>query len=262
MGKVEQQTAKAEALQEALAIARGTASSPNDMVTVEVGADGTLHSIQLSEQGSRLSATQAAEIIFEIHKIGLARAIAVLNDAVAQIDDGDDPHDEEADTEASAPVADVTPVSTAESEPVSDDANWPTIRPYRLLDEDEQDLSAEHQSAEFSYGSMEHLIRPYQLPEDDSAYVRILPNPPPRRRFPGVTTTEAERVSTSRQGGDSYQRADLGREADILDSPAMGAPEDPISPAAADPPTSQIREDEELFSVYDSPWDDWDYGSR
>ncbi|MGW0246735.1 hypothetical protein ACWDYH_08855 [Nocardia goodfellowii] len=254
MGEPDQQLAQADVVREALAIARGTASSLNDMVTVEVGADGTFHSIQLSEQGSRLSASQLVEIILEIHKVGLARAAAVLEDAVAQVDDVDDAN-VGVDAEASGPVADQAATSKAAPEAVAEHPLWPTIRPYRHPEEDEEELSEEHALAEDSYGAMEHVIQPYQPPENDSFFARVLPGPPPSRRFPSAARPEVMHDSASQHAGGKSQQ---------------GGPESPADPAAGgleqsravDWQASQIRANEDIFSMYESPWDDWDYGLR
>ncbi|MFE3000939.1 hypothetical protein ACFXG4_38890 [Nocardia sp. NPDC059246] len=63
-----------------------SASTANNEVTVHVGPDGSLRTIQLSDLGHRLSPAQLADTVIRLHALALAQARAAITDAVAQLD--------------------------------------------------------------------------------------------------------------------------------------------------------------------------------
>lgn len=77
-----------ERLQDAIASARGTATTPDESVRVVVGANGALHSIYL-EETAKLSARQLAEIVVELHEVAMAKASATVQEAIQNLTDGD-----------------------------------------------------------------------------------------------------------------------------------------------------------------------------
>ncbi|AYF78179.1 hypothetical protein D7D52_34995 [Nocardia yunnanensis] len=62
------------------------ASTAYKEVTVQVGPDGSLRSIQLSDMGHRLSPDQLTETIIRLHALALAQARTAVNDGVAQLE--------------------------------------------------------------------------------------------------------------------------------------------------------------------------------
>src|SRR5690349_5419304 len=88
-------------LQAALAQAYGTATTVDQAVTVQVGANGTLRSIELSERGSELPARELVAVITQLHELALTRAGTALSAAVARLQEADEPEeapDQPADT--------------------------------------------------------------------------------------------------------------------------------------------------------------------
>ncbi|MEG8181353.1 hypothetical protein GZH49_22865 [Nocardia terpenica] len=60
---------------------RATASSRTGAVTIEVGADGAIHGIDLSDTGQRLPAERVAMLIAALHERALAAARAMVDEA-------------------------------------------------------------------------------------------------------------------------------------------------------------------------------------
>ncbi|MET8777626.1 YbaB/EbfC family nucleoid-associated protein [Nocardia sp. NPDC004654] len=77
-------TARVERLQDAMARARGTASSADGSVTVVVGANGVLHAITVSEP-STLTARRLADVVVELHKLAFTRAGDAVREAIEQL---------------------------------------------------------------------------------------------------------------------------------------------------------------------------------
>ncbi|TQM30645.1 YbaB/EbfC family nucleoid-associated protein [Nocardia bhagyanarayanae] len=85
MGDQGPATARIERLQDAMARARGTASSADGSVTVVVGANGVLHAITVSDS-STLTAGRLADVVVELHKLAFTRAADAVREAVEQLD--------------------------------------------------------------------------------------------------------------------------------------------------------------------------------
>ncbi|MFC9967616.1 YbaB/EbfC family nucleoid-associated protein [Nocardia ignorata] len=89
MGDVDPVSGQIERLQRALTDARGTATSADGTVRVEVGANGTLHRIELGVGGEDLEPRRLVETIVELHRQATVDVAASVRDAVASL--GSDP---------------------------------------------------------------------------------------------------------------------------------------------------------------------------
>lgn len=114
MADVDPVAGKIERLQQALLRTRGVASSTDQSVTVEVGANGALHAIRLDENGERLHPNDLILRIIELHAVALSEAGSAMREAVAQLDS--DPRIQ-ADRERIADALESPPPQEA-SEPV------------------------------------------------------------------------------------------------------------------------------------------------
>ncbi|NKX90954.1 YbaB/EbfC family nucleoid-associated protein [Nocardia coubleae] len=85
MGDVDPVSGQIERLQRALTDARGTATSADGTVRVEVGANGTLHRIELGVGGEDLEPRRLVETIVELHRQATVDASASVRDAVASL---------------------------------------------------------------------------------------------------------------------------------------------------------------------------------
>ncbi|MFE3445002.1 YbaB/EbfC family nucleoid-associated protein [Nocardia sp. NPDC059180] len=89
-----------DALTYAMSERRSTATSVGGAITVSVTADGSIHSIQLSEAGHRLPADQVADLIKQLHATALAEAQQVVAETMSALGD-------------ELPSADVPPAPTS-----------------------------------------------------------------------------------------------------------------------------------------------------
>ncbi|WP_433662688.1 hypothetical protein ACQPW1_11395 [Nocardia sp. CA-128927] len=76
-----------EMLTFALSERRSVASDPTRSVTIEVTADGAIHSIRLSDAGRRICAEQLVEMIKQLHATATAEAQQAVKDIVVGFDD-------------------------------------------------------------------------------------------------------------------------------------------------------------------------------
>ncbi|MFI6045323.1 hypothetical protein ACIA8C_27085 [Nocardia sp. NPDC051321] len=76
-----------EMLTFALSERRSIASDPTCSVTIEVTADGAIHSIRLSDAGRQLPAEQLTETIKQLHATATAKAQHAVKDVVAGFGD-------------------------------------------------------------------------------------------------------------------------------------------------------------------------------
>ncbi|WP_278264288.1 YbaB/EbfC family nucleoid-associated protein [Nocardia sp. AG03] len=142
MGDIDPVSGHIERLQRALTDARGKATSADGTLRVEVGANGTLHSVELGEGGADLDPRVLVSMIVDLHREAVADAAAVMREAVAAL--GSDPRlqegrqevvdklarprpvDENPDTTASSTTGDTSPAEephppTRASVPTPDD---------------------------------------------------------------------------------------------------------------------------------------------
>ncbi|MFB7874965.1 YbaB/EbfC family nucleoid-associated protein [Nocardia sp. NPDC056064] len=89
MGDIDPVSGHIERLQRALTDARGKATSADGKLRVEVGANGTLHSVELGEGGADLDPRLLVSMIVDLHREAVADAAAVMREAVAAL--GSDP---------------------------------------------------------------------------------------------------------------------------------------------------------------------------
>ncbi|MBF6202682.1 YbaB/EbfC family nucleoid-associated protein [Nocardia sputi] len=85
MGDIDPVSGHIERLQRALTDARGKAASADGSLRVEVGANGTLHSIELGEGGAYLDPRRLVEMIIDLHRAAVADAAAVMRETVAAL---------------------------------------------------------------------------------------------------------------------------------------------------------------------------------
>lgn len=74
-----------ERLQRALSEARGYASSDDGSVKVEVGANGSLYGIHLSEGGGVRTARELAAMIADLHRVAAGDAAVAISDALTAL---------------------------------------------------------------------------------------------------------------------------------------------------------------------------------
>ncbi|MFD3463412.1 YbaB/EbfC family nucleoid-associated protein [Nocardia fluminea] len=208
--------AQIEQLQEAMLRIRATASSTDQSVTVEVGANGFLHEIRLSESGLRLDPKLLVEQIIGLHSLAHTQAIdamrATVEDLQAETATADDPEPVGSDLDSPQAEPDAQPTASLESAPPSDeqpreenlsqttdhppnDASGP---PDLSPDSREQIFDATHADVarrEDPEDRMTHVIRPHEPPGDggiydliepgdDNPYATVIASPPPPRRVP------------------------------------------------------------------------------
>ncbi|MEV6658417.1 YbaB/EbfC family nucleoid-associated protein [Nocardia fluminea] len=210
------ESARLEHLQEALLRIRGTASSSDQSVTVEVGANGALHDVRLSESGLRLDSKLLVDHIIGLHRLAYAEASdamrATVEDMRAETPAGDDSEriddpdesESDSDTPQSASATSPEPGSTDDEksqEKIPPQTHDPQPDPAPGLSPDASDrVHDAPQVADVPSGDpldrMAHVIRPYAPsgegvniydpiePGEDNPYAAVIASPPPPRRVP------------------------------------------------------------------------------
>ncbi|MFJ2665378.1 YbaB/EbfC family nucleoid-associated protein [Nocardia fluminea] len=208
--------ARIERLQEALLRIRGTASSSDQSVTVEVGANGSLHDIRLSESGLRLDPKLLVEQIIGLHRLAHAEASdamrATVEDLQAEIateDEsepiGNDLNSAEVEPDAQ-PTASLEPASRADEQPREENSAQVTDpQPNEAPEPPDPGPDSRDQIHDTSpvavarsvdpEDRMAHVIRPHEPPGDggvydliepgeDNPYATVIASPPSPRRVP------------------------------------------------------------------------------
>ncbi|MFD3428118.1 YbaB/EbfC family nucleoid-associated protein [Nocardia fluminea] len=201
-----------EHLQEALLRIRGTASSNDQSVTVEVGANGSLHDIRLSESGLRLHPKQLVEQIIDLHGLAHAEASdamrATVEDLQAEAASGHDSESMVNDLDSSEAETAAQPAALLEPTPPNDEQPCEESSPQA---DDRQPIEAPEppepsaeprdqiHDAAADVARMEdrmaHVIRPHEPPGDgriydliepgeDNPYATVIASPPSPRRVP------------------------------------------------------------------------------
>ncbi|MEU5405863.1 YbaB/EbfC family nucleoid-associated protein [Nocardia asteroides] len=227
--------ARLEYLQEVLLRIRGTASSSDSSVTVEVGANGALHTVRLSESGRRLDPQQLVDHIVVLHRLAHAEAGEAMRatledhtvetstadvnaqtgddldeavagsstpvDAPAESPQPEPPNDEQPHDEASPRQRNPDPSPTPEPPDLSPDAQGRT---------DEAALSAVAHGTD-PENQPAHLIRPHQpandsrdtydviTPGEDNPYATVIADSPSPRRVPLPRRARSQTVSDGAQ---------------------------------------------------------------
>ncbi|MFF2082618.1 YbaB/EbfC family nucleoid-associated protein [Nocardia sp. NPDC058176] len=122
MGDIDPVSGHIERLQRALTDARGTATSADGSLRVEVGANGALHRIELGADGVDRDPHRMVAMIVELHREAMADAAAVMREAVAAL--GSDPRLQEGRQEVadklsrpqSASGTELSPLATGEAD--------------------------------------------------------------------------------------------------------------------------------------------------
>ncbi|WP_082843619.1 YbaB/EbfC family nucleoid-associated protein [Nocardia salmonicida] len=212
-----------ERLQEALLRIRGTASSSDQSVTVEVGANGSLHDIQLSEVGLRLDPKLLVELIIGLHRLAHTEASDVMRATVEDLqaetaaEDESEPIGNDLDSpdvEPDAqPPASLEPSSPADEQPREEN---PPLATDPLPNEAPEPPDPSPDSRDQIHDAppvavarrgdpedrMAHVIRPHEPPGDggvydligpgeDNPYATVIASPPLPRRVPSPRPTSS-----------------------------------------------------------------------
>lgn len=211
--------ARLEQLREALLRIRGTAASSDQSVTVEVGADGALHDVQLSETGLGLDPKLLVDHIIALHRLAYAEASDAMRATVEDLqnqtrmgnnsertdDLGGSESEPDAPRSRSATLLEPAPPSEEKPQeesspqahepqpnPAPDPAN-PRPDPRERTHDTPQVADAPSGVPE---GRLAHVIRPYEPsydgdgmydliePGDDNPYAAVIATPPSPRRVP------------------------------------------------------------------------------
>ncbi|WP_336088132.1 YbaB/EbfC family nucleoid-associated protein [Nocardia sp. SSK8] len=274
----EADNAQLDYLQEALLRIRGTASSSDGSVTVEVGANGALHAVRLSDPGPCADPQQLVDCVIDLHRLAHAEAgeamRATLEELQAEIalDDetepaGDDPAEPDAGSDPEPPPpadsdsdSDSAP-SNGESPREDIDAGQADSPPDETSDHKTPDRS-ERVSEEAGANSHDdeqapalaiqppppsddHRIYDVIAPGDDNPYATVIADPPAPRRVPPPSRV------FSRPYADIEDRS--------APRPAIPAQHDPISLSEGESPSihDYLRYD---YLGQDEPWcsSDWE----
>ena len=200
--------ARIERLQEALLRIRGTASSSDQSVTVEVGANGSLHDIRLSESGLRLDPKLLVEQIIGLHRLAHAEASDAMRATVEDLqaetatEDESEPIGNDLDSPEVEPDAQSTaslePASPADEQPREQNSPQATDPlPNEAPGPGPDSLHDAQPVAVARSGDpedrMAHVIRPHEPPGDggvydliepgeENPYVTVIASPPSPRR--------------------------------------------------------------------------------
>ncbi|MEU4417699.1 YbaB/EbfC family nucleoid-associated protein [Nocardia salmonicida] len=264
----EADSAQLDYLQEALLRIRGTVSSSDGSVTVEVGANGALHAVRLSDPGPCVDPQQLVDHVVDLHRLAHAEAgeamRATLEDlqAEAAMDGepehaGDDPAEQDAGPDPQPPSptdSDSTP-SNGEPPREDTDAGRADSPPDEMPDHETTDRS-EGTSEEAGANSHDdvhapalaiqpptpsdhHRVYDVIAPGDDNPYATVIVDPPAPRRVPPPSRV------FSRSYPDIEDRS--------APHPAVPAQHDPISLSEGDSPSihDYLRYD---YLGRDDPW--------
>lgn len=275
------ETQRIERLQDAMARSRGTASSSDGSVTVVVGANGVLYSIELGDAAARLTVHQLADVVVELHKVAFAQAGAAVREAVEQLrDSGSDASSPEGDETPAAGAAEshhpleehlrpaagdhVRSDSYSDTRADADTGAWSardTYSPSRARGASDSGSALKDDASQ--HESMAHVIQPFDSPDDEDFYFTATPEPPPPRRAPRrVEVARADRADDSRDSlcPNLLSLPDDRQAVDARTGPSQTV-EDPVPiPAWLEPqfPESDRAEDDRY--ELDDHWGDWEVG--
>lgn len=219
----EAERARLEYLQEALLRIRGTASTSDQSVSVEVGANGALHEVRLSESGLRLDPRKLVDHIIGLHLLAHAEAGDAMRSTVEDLQaetrtvdepeqTGDDLYgvETESGTSGVALAEPLEPAPPNEEQPRHkrpQDENSPQPqdpqpnptpelpdRSPTTPDRTDDGSRVEAVRSEDSENLLAHTIRPYEpsddgvydviTPGDDNPYAAVIADSPSPRRVP------------------------------------------------------------------------------
>ncbi|MFD6453677.1 YbaB/EbfC family nucleoid-associated protein [Nocardia sp. NPDC060220] len=209
--------ARIEHLQEALLRIRGVASSSDQSVTVEVGANGSLHDIRLSESGLRLDPKILVEQIVGLHRLAHAEASDTMRATVEDLqdeietEDESEPEGNDLDSPEEAepgvqPTDSLEPASPADEQPREENSpQAPDAEPNVASEHPDPGPDPRDQIHDAPpvavarrgdpEDRMAHVIRPHEPPGDggvydliepgdDNPYATVIASPPAPRRVP------------------------------------------------------------------------------